>query len=151
MGFYSTIDYQPDVSVGYLAKRVYQLAQAGLDAMLAAEGLSYMQWQALVSVHFGRGGTCVALARELAYDKGATTRLIDVLEGKGLVRRVRGGADRRIIALELTPAGEETARRCRLKVIGAWNGWLEGWSHDDVGEAIALLQRLRATLEEKLA
>lgn len=148
MGFYSDGDFVPDTSVGYLCKRVAQLSQAGLEQVLAREGLTYIQWHALVSIYFGRGTTSAALARDLAYDKGATTRLIDQLELRGWAVRSREHDDRRLIALRLTPAGEALAHRLRLRVIDAWNGWLADWEGGDIAQAVALLQRLRATLEQ---
>ena len=151
MGFYSTTDFRPEVSLGYLARRVQQLAQTGLEPVCAAAGLSYLQWHALVSIHYGRGTTCAALARDLAYDKGATTRLVDVLEDKGWVRRARDGDDRRIVGLTLTAEGERLARDVRDDVIEAWNGWVEDWPAADLAAAIATLQRLHATLEDKIA
>lgn len=151
MGFYSATDFQPDCSVGYLAKRVHQLAQAGLEPVFAAEGLTFIQWHAVVSIYFGRGATPAELARDLSYDKGATTRLLDALEARGWVERLRDRADRRSIQLKLTPAGEDVARRGRLRVIEAWNGWLADWPHDDIAAAVATLQRLRDTLAEKVA
>lgn len=148
MGFYSDADFAPDISVGYLCKRVAQLSQVGLEPMFAREGLTNTQWHALISIHFGRGATSAALARDLAYDKGATTRLIDQLEARGWVVRSREHDDRRMVALKLTPEGEALARRVRLKLIDAWNDWLADWDDGDVRQAIGTLQRLRATLEQ---
>lgn len=148
MNFYSEADFEPDISIGYLAKRVHQLAQAGLEPLLARDGLSYVQWHALVSIWYGRGTTSSALARDLAYDKGATTRLIDQLEGKGLVVRARQAADRRLVTLKLTEAGEAVALKGRARVIGAWNGWLSDWPADEIDRTIATLQRLRGHLEQ---
>ena len=148
MGFYSDADFQPDISVGYLCKRVHQLAQAGLEPLFAREGLTNIQWHALISIWFGRGATSAALARELSYDKGATTRLIDQLEARGWVQRVREHDDRRLVALKLTPTGAAMARRCRHLVFEAWNDWLRDWPDDDIADTIATLQRLRGTLEK---
>lgn len=151
MGFYSTTDFQPDSSVGYLARRVHQLTQAGLEPVFAAEGLTNIQWQALISIYFNRGETCAALARDLSYDKGATTRLLDVLEAKGWATRERGRDDRRLVGLTLTQAGEEVTQHVRVRVIEAWNGWLRDWPDADVEGALATLQRLRDTLTAKTA
>ena len=150
MGFYTATEFVPEASIGYLARRVHQLAQVGLEPVFAAEGLNYIQWHALVSIFFGRGQTCAALARDLAYDKGATTRLLDALVAKGWVRRERGEDDRRLVTLALTPGGETKAQEVRAKVVDAWNGWIEDWSSDDLAQALAALQRLRLTLEEKV-
>ena len=68
MGFYSDADFVPDVSVGYLCKRVHQLAQAGLEPVFAREGLTNVQWHALISIRFGRGTTGAALARDLGIE-----------------------------------------------------------------------------------
>lgn len=148
MGFYSLADFEPDNSIGYLSKRVHQLAQAGLEPIFAREGLTFVQWHALVSIYYGRGATSAALARDLAYDKGATTRLIDVLEQRGWVTRSREHDDRRLIALKLTSDGERIARLCKGHVVDAWNGWLADWSEGDIASTIATLQRLRATMEQ---
>lgn len=151
MAFYSATDFAPETSIGYLARRVHQLAQAGLEPVFAAEDMTYIQWHALVSIVFGRGQTCAALARDLAYDKGATTRLLDTLTAKGWVERERSEDDRRLVTLVLTPAGHAKAQEVRRKVAAAWNGWIEDWSADDLTQALAVLQRLRRTLEEKAA
>lgn len=151
MGFYSATEFKPEVSLGYLARRIQQLAQAGLEPVCAAEGLSYLQWHALVSIHHQRGKTSAALARDLAYDKGATTRLIDSLEARGWVQRERGAGDRRLVGLILTAEGERTAYEVRQKVIDAWNAWVEDWPAADLHQAVSVMQRLRATLEDKIA
>ena len=151
MGFYSTTDFQTDRSLGYLARRINQLTQAGLEPVFAAEGLTNIQWQALISIYFHRGVNCAVLARDLSYDKGATTRLLDVLEGKGWVTRERGRDDRRLVGVTLTAAGEDVMRHVRGRVIEAWNGWLRDWPDADVAEAVTIMQRLRDTLLEKTA
>lgn len=148
MAFYADADFLPDTSIGYLCKRVHQLAQAGLEPVFAAEGLTFVQWHALLSIYFGRGRTSAALSRDLAYDKGATTRLIDVLEARGWVVRSREHDDRRLVALRLTDAGNRVAHGCRARVMAAWNGWLADWPEADVTETIATLQRLRAVMEK---
>ena len=112
MQFYSPEAFNPDVSIGYLARRVFQLSHAALEPMFADAGLTGTQWSALVSIWFGRT-TCAEIARELNYDKGATTRLMDVLEERGWVTRDRDRQDRRFVNLALTPTGQALALGCR--------------------------------------
>lgn len=150
MPIYTPEDFSPDVSVGYLAKRISQVSQIGLEPAFVEEGISYLQWCALVSVWYGRAPTCRALAHDLGHDKGATTRLIDTLEERGLVARDRDADDRRVINLVLTAAGSEIAERCMRRVVDLWNGWLGDWAQDDVAQLIGYLQRLRGSLEAKL-
>ncbi len=48
-----------------------------------------------------------ALSAATGLSTAATTTLIDRLERKGFVRRVRDGVDRRRVLVEMTPAGAE--------------------------------------------
>lgn len=147
MDYYSTDDFEPDSSIGYLARRTYQIGSTALEPMFAEEGLTGVQWSALVSIWFERGTTCAALARDLNHDKGAMTRLVDTLEHQGWVTRVRDTEDRRIINLTLTAAGEAITGRCRARVIAYWNAVLKDWDKAEVAALIALLQKLRLTME----
>lgn len=151
MPFYELHSYNPDVSIGYLAKRIMQASMVGLERAFVDEEISYLQWCALVSILFGRGSTCKALAHDIAHDRGATTRLLDSLEQLNLVVRQRDGDDRRVVNLVLTPAGEAAARRCLGRVVTLWNGWMDGWDPADVAQLISYLQRLRVTLEDATA
>lgn len=143
MTYYCDSNFEPDCSIGYLAKRIHQLGMIALDPIFTEEGITGPQWSALVAIHFGRGRTSAALARELSHDKGAMTRLIDALEAKGWVERARDADDRRIINLALTEAGSRIAMRTRDRVIAAWNAWLVDWDHDEIERTIATLQKLR--------
>ncbi|KQT32753.1 hypothetical protein ASG29_13690 [Sphingomonas sp. Leaf412] len=149
MPFYAETNFYPESSIGYLLRVGHQHGVAALDRLFAAEGISAVQWSALISIHFGRGATCATLARDLAHDKGAMTRMIDALEAKGLVMRRRDSDDRRVINLSLTTEGEAMAMRCRKLAIACWNHLLDDWDAAEVDALIAQLNRLRATMEAK--
>jgi DNA-binding MarR family transcriptional regulator len=151
MAFYSNDDFEPDCALGYLARRVHQAGQVALEPMFAEEGLTGIQWSALMSIWFERGSTCAALARDLAHDKGAMTRLVDTLEQRGWVTRVRDSDDRRIINLTLTDEGRALGIRCKLRVIAYWNALLKDWNEGEAQTLIALLQKLRVTMESATA
>lgn len=51
------------------------------------------------------------IARQIMVDSSTLTGVIDRLEQKGLVSRLRNDADRRIIRIELTPAGQTLAEK----------------------------------------
>lgn len=149
MPYFDEATFFPDTSPGYLVRVIHQYSVAGLDRVFAEEGLTATQWMALVSIHFGFGNTCAELARSLAHDKGAMTRLIDAMEGRGWVERSRGKGDRRLVNLTLTETGLEVAMHARRQVIACWNEWLADWSEDEVKALLTTLQRLRVTLETK--
>ena len=147
MSFYTKAEFGPDCSLGYLARRIHQTGQASLEPMFAEEGLTMTQWSALVSIWFGRANTCADLARDLAHDRGATTRLVDTLEQQGWLTRSRDKDDRRVVNLVLTPEGSAVAARCRDRVVTYWNGMLAGWDRGEVETLINLMQKLRTTLD----
>lgn len=146
MSFYTDSDFTPDCSIGYLVRRVHQLGGVRIEGIFAAEGLTAMQWQALVAIWYGRGNTAAELARDLGHDKGAMTRLVDAMEQRGWVTRERTAEDRRCINLALTAEGEAVALRCKRQVLACWNEWLADWEPQEVETMIALLQKLRDTL-----
>jgi DNA-binding MarR family transcriptional regulator len=145
---YDPATFSPDVSVGYLSKRIYQLSLVRLDQAFEGENISYLQWAALASILDGRGATCKDLAHDLGHDRGATTRLIDTLEERQLALRERDPDDRRIVNLIITETGRALAERCMARVVDLWNGWLADWKPADVAQLIGYLQRLRLTLEK---
>lgn len=150
MAFYDRIPFTPESSVGYLTRRFYQTQVAALDPIFAAEGITITHWSALVYVYV-RGTTNGAeIARDLFYDKGAMTRLLEVLDQRGLITRERNGGDRRCVDVALTDAGRALAERCRDRVTERWNDWLEGWPDEDVHQLLAWLERLRVRIERDL-
>ncbi len=80
-----------------------------------AEGLEPQQHQLMLAVRFlGRGEdepTVGKIAEHLFLRHHSAVGLIDRLEGRRLVERVRGGEDRRQVRVRLTPEGMEKLRR----------------------------------------
>ena len=104
--FYCPERYCAEESVGYLMKRVMLSVVYQADKRLEAHDLTSAQWGPLLRLHKSGGSTVAELARWLQIDAGAMTRLLDRLEKKGLCKRVRSTADRRVVQVELTPDGE---------------------------------------------
>jgi len=72
------------------------------------------------------------------------TRMIDRLERKGLVRRVRCPEDRRKINLELTPEGKAVYPRLIESAIAVLNRYLRGFSRDEIVQLETYLKRMLA-------
>src|SRR5262245_45795884 len=107
--FYRPDDYKPEDSAAYLMRRILNVAAGEIDQALEPRGLTHAQWVPLLKLHWGEASTVAELARECQLDAGAMTRLLDRLEAKGLLSRVRSSSDRRVVNLELTPEGRATA------------------------------------------
>jgi DNA-binding MarR family transcriptional regulator len=88
------------------------------------------------------------LAAHMGVSASAMTRLVDGLERRGWVRRVRGDDDRRRVDLELTAEGRREAARLRElteKGVAAVLAHLPRGRHVQVLESLRLL---RAALEQ---
>jgi DNA-binding MarR family transcriptional regulator len=84
------------------------------EAAARREGLEPQQHQMLLAIRAwdDTGGPTIGqLAEHLFVRHHSAVGLIDRLEQRELVRRTRGGEDRRQVRVELTPAGEEKLRR----------------------------------------
>lgn len=76
-----------------------------LDRELAKFDISAPQLIVLASVANNEADSAARLCKNISYDPGAMTRMIDRLEQKGLIRRTPNPDDRRAMNLELTTAG----------------------------------------------
>jgi DNA-binding MarR family transcriptional regulator len=142
--FYEPDSYEPGESVGYLVKRVQGSILRAIDARMDTHGLTDAQWGPLFLIQTGRGRTAAELARETCTDAGAMTRTLDRLEAKGLLRRVRSPQDRRVVHLELTPAGKRVVAHVPRVLSDVLNDHLAGVSQADFAV-------LKATLKQMLA
>lgn len=93
--------------LGYWLRRLSDEVHTAFERRLAARGVTVSQWCVLVAVYHGAVTTPLEVARRIAIDSGAVTRLTDRLIAKGLLRREADLADRRSIRLALTAAGRD--------------------------------------------
>lgn len=128
--------------MGYVMRRIVTLLAQDIDRRMEPVGLTNAQWLPLLKLHAGHATTVAELARECTLDAGATTRLLDRLEAKGLVRRERSVADRRVVTLALTEAGRAAARRIPAALCQAQNTALAGFSVTEWETLMTLLHRV---------
>jgi DNA-binding MarR family transcriptional regulator len=70
------------------------------------------------------------------------TRMIDRLERKGLVRRVRCPEDRRVVKLALTDEGKAVYPQLLASAAEVTNRGLEGFTKSEAQQFESLLQRM---------
>jgi MarR family 2-MHQ and catechol resistance regulon transcriptional repressor len=85
--------------------RAYRSVAVRVEMLLAAEGLTLTQLGVLEGVLHKGPMTHRELGRKILTSAGNMTDVVDKLEARGLVRRVRAEADRRQVRVELTDAG----------------------------------------------
>jgi DNA-binding MarR family transcriptional regulator len=143
-----TID--PHNSIGALLNRVRAALAAAVDEALLADKdvaryeLTYAQVVILATLHKGSTQCAGEMCKLLTYDRGAMSRMLDRLERKGMIRRVRRPGERRMIALEITDEGEVVYPRVKVAVVGVLNRFLRGVSKSEVRQAEDVLRRMLA-------
>lgn len=140
--FYRPENYQPQESVGFLMRRIVDCMGSQIEHEFEPSGLTNAQWLPLLKLHLGNASTVAELARECRLDTGGMTRLLDRLESKGLVRRVRSCEDRRVVNLELTEEGRVAARKIPAVLCGVQNAAMRGFSKEEWQLLQQLLSRI---------
>ena len=140
--FYHAADYAPEESVSYLMRRVLALVAQEVERQLETSYLTNAQWVPLFKLSMGQASTVAELARQCHLDAGAMTRLLDRLEAKGLCRRVRSVADRRVVNIELTDAGCAAAADIPVVLSRVQNAHLAGFSVQEFETLKGFLRRI---------
>lgn len=123
------------------------------DALLRKEvellkefGLSPTQYNALRILRGAgdEGVTCGELSDRMLTKDPDVTRLIDRLEGRGLLQRARSDQDRRVVRTRITAAGLDVLARLDEPSDRWTRGQLGHLTKTELREFIRLLERARA-------
>ena len=142
--FYRPKGYAPEDSVGYLMRMILTSVAQEVERRLEPAGLTNAQWMPLFKLYMGKASTVAELARESNMDAGAMTRLLDRLEAKELVRRVRNAEDRRVVNIELTDSGVEAAKVIPSILCDVQNTSLTGFNTEEWQTLKGYLRRILA-------
>jgi len=128
--------------VGQLLFVAQQAAQALAIERLEPLGLSPRAWGVLSTLAESGPLTQIELATTMAIDRTAMVYLLDDLEQRKLVERVRSPQDRRAFSIHLTPAGWAAQRRAAAALDGAAQTLLTPLDDADRRHLIDLLARI---------
>ena len=140
--FFRPDTYRPEDSVAHLMRRILNMVAMQVENELEPSGLTNAQWVPLLKLYMGSASTVAELARECQLDAGGMTRLLDRLETKGLVRRIRSSEDRRVVNLELTDEGRAAAKEIPAILCGVQNEHMRGFSMEEWQLLRSLLRRV---------
>jgi MarR family transcriptional regulator, multiple antibiotic resistance protein MarR len=141
-GLYTPDNYSLCESLGYLIKRTSSMLSIAIDQELALHDLTHQQFAILVILSELKCQTAADLARETCGDTGAITRMLDRLEAKDMIRRVRSVEDRRVVNIELTPAGMSCAEKMPVIAINVINRHLKGFNKQELETMKGFLRKL---------
>jgi DNA-binding MarR family transcriptional regulator len=140
--FYKAEHYRPEESIGYMMRRIMTAIAQSTELHMCDPGPTYPQWIPLFKLQMGVASTVAELARECQLDTGAMTRLLDRLEAKGLCRRVRSVADRRVVNIVLTEEGRAAAAQVPQVLSRVQNEHLAGFSAAEWEQLKSYLRRI---------
>ena len=147
---YHAATYTPKSSVGYLIKRAHAMLMDVLENLFADRGFSFIHYAILTYVRDGIAVSPKDICVQYRHDSGALTRVIDHLEERGLLERVRRGNDRRKVELQLTDEGRKTVESLIPLMVDKLNLVLADFSRDEVTEFKRLLVKLNTRLATTL-
>jgi DNA-binding MarR family transcriptional regulator len=137
-------------SIAFLIKRSHTLWLGLIEPVLAAQGLTFIQYVILVWLKDAMTVTPKDICTEYRHDSGALTRVVDQLTERGLLERIRDIVDRRKVNLRLTPAGRRTVEGSIPHLVDILDTGLGNFSDDEMQEFTRLLLKLNADLESQL-
>ena len=132
-----------------MLRESYQAMVAWVESELKTSGLGLSDWLALKSICDGRIASVGDVANILGIADGASTRLVDRLEKKELVRRNRSRADRRVVTLVAESDGLRLTSDMRARLQEQWHDRL---GSDGNAQSICMfyaLKLLRDTLANR--
>jgi DNA-binding MarR family transcriptional regulator len=141
---FSAKTFDPRTGFGRLLSQVKMEMMEALDRELAPLDITAAQYVILATLAEGPTDSASGLCKGVSYDPGAMTRMIDRLERKGLVRRIRCPDDRRRINLELTLEGKAVYPRLIESAVAVLNRYLRGFSRDEITQFETFLKRMLA-------
>ena len=138
---YDAESFEPGRCVGPLINRVRLALLEALDRALAPHNVTSAQYVILSMLASG-ADSASQICRGISYDAGAMTRMIDRLEQRGLLKRVRVADDRRTVKLQLTDEGKTLYPKMRASAIEVINGLLRGFTKAEARQLEDFLKRM---------
>ena len=141
--------YPQNESLGYILHRLDTLLIGTLERSFQANGFNVTseQWGVLSKLWEGDGMHQAELSERVSKDKHNVTRILNLLERNGLVRRVRDTKDRRLCKIHLTEKGRSLKDKLPLVAKGALRSAVKGLSDEDYENLWRILQLMVRNLE----
>lgn len=133
----------PKDMIGRTIGRTARLWRRAVDVRLQAYGLTEATWLPLL--HLSRAAAPMRqkdLAASLGLDGSTVARLLDNLQGAGLVERREDEGDRRAKTIHLTPEAERLVAQVEAIARDVRLATIQGIPEADIERAAAVLERI---------
>ncbi|MBG0777928.1 MAG: MarR family transcriptional regulator [Desulfovibrionaceae bacterium] len=140
--------FDPQKSLGYMTFTTSRLLSAFLRRCMVQAGidLTAEQWGVLVHLWNQGGRSQEELAQYACVDKSSMSRVLAVMERRGLVERRPDPADARRKIIRPTEAAEEIRERSRAVTQQALQAALEGIGPEEKAACLNVLATVTQTL-----
>jgi DNA-binding MarR family transcriptional regulator len=138
----------PSIGLGRLLREASTAFNRVFKAKLAPMGISYGQFQYLQGLWEGDGLTQTELTRKVGVEMAASTAILDSLEKRKLIKRVRNSSDRRKIDVYLTAAGARLKDQLLACAMDANKAARQGVSNASIMVLFDTLGRVIRNLED---
>ena len=113
------------------------------------EDITKEQFGILILLTMRDGLYQTQIANILGKDRPNITRMIDILETKGYIRREKDSSNRRILKVFLTEKGQEKAEIAKPVRDKFSEVQYRGFSNEDIVTLVSLLRRVRDNFKEE--
>jgi MarR family transcriptional regulator for hemolysin len=134
--------------IGLALTRTARSVSAAFERGMSDAGGSASTWQVLLLVRSGQWDNQSRMAEAMGITGATLTHHLNALEQKGLVRRWREPGNRRVQRVELTADGEAMFDRLREVAMQHDRRLRQNLSEDETAALRALLEKLRAGVQE---
>lgn len=135
-------------SPGFIIHHLDLLLKLGLQKSFQAQGLNITteQWGILNCLWSQDGIHQSAIAEKIGKDRHTVTRMLNLLEKNGFVRRVPTDEDKRRLNVFFTDSGREMQEKLVPIVIGFLEEAFIGLTQDETNEFIRVLRHITENL-----
>ncbi len=137
----------PAIGLGMLLRAADSTFNRHLRDGLSDHDVTFGQFQHLRNLWAENGLTQAELSRRIGIEMASSTAILDSLEARRLITRVRNAADRRKINVFLTPAGAALKKPLMACAARVNKEARRGLSDTELASAFALVGRIIANLD----
>ncbi|EHS58680.1 MarR family winged helix-turn-helix transcriptional regulator [Paenibacillus sp. Aloe-11] len=137
-----------DLPIGMLLGITHRKMSQQLSLSLKPYDISPEQWLVLYQIYQAEGLNQKEIAAKAVKDQPTTTRIIDLLDKKGWVRRVNSPQDRRAYLLHLTEAGRQLVEKTLPVERDVNLDFVKGLSSDELQQFRQTLLQIHANISE---
>lgn len=138
----NNLEGQSTQLLGYLDALFRRLVLPRVPAEDPTKDCSREEFRALILLRTRGRSIMSEFAGELGVPLSTATHTIDRLVRKGLVIRVRSEEDRRVVQVDLSPAGSELHRRMRAQHQAMARSWLAALTTSDRETFLQLMAKI---------